>query len=63
MKTLSTETIIDNARFFKSENEVPSTCLTVGVKTVYNAREIIIMANGFKKSMAVKECVEGCISN
>jgi len=37
IKTLSNETILDNSRFFNTIEEVPTLCLTVGVKTVNSA--------------------------
>jgi glucosamine-6-phosphate deaminase len=63
LKTLCEETISDNSRFFDNLDDVPKQALTVGIKTIYDAREIIIIANGLKKSKAIRECIEGCISN
>ena len=63
IKTLSEETIIDNYRFFNTIEEVPTQALTVGIKTIMSAKEIIIMASGIKKAKAIRECIEGCISN
>lgn len=63
IKTLSEETIIDNARFFNNILGVPRQALTVGIKTITDAQEIIIMASGLKKALAVRECIEGAISN
>ena len=63
IKTLSEETIIDNSRFFNSITDVPIQALTVGIQTIMSAYEIIIMASGIKKSLAIKECIEGAVSN
>lgn len=63
IKTLSHETISDNSRFFKSMDEVPKQAITVGVKTVTQSKEIILMASGYNKSEAIRECIEGSISN
>ena len=63
IKTLSQETIIDNSRFFNNIEEVPTQALTVGIETIMSSKEIIIMAQGYKKSKAIKECIEGHISN
>lgn len=63
IKTLCEETIIDNSRFFQDPSLVPKRALTVGLKTISNANEIIIMANGFKKANAIRECIEGFVSN
>ena len=46
MKTLTTDTIIANSRFFENDvNKVPKTAVTVGVGTVLDAKEVLIMAN------------------
>mmetsp|Transcript_39786 Transcript_39786/g.35161 ORF Transcript_39786/g.35161 Transcript_39786/m.35161 type:complete len:277 (+) Transcript_39786:23-853(+) len=63
IKTLAEETIVDNCRFFKSIDEVPKQALTVGIKTVMDAREVILVASGIHKAIAIKECIEGSISN
>ena len=63
IKTLSHETIVSNARFFDYIQDVPKQALTVGIKTIMDAAEIIMMANGMHKANAVRECVEGSISN
>ena len=45
-KTLTTDTIIANSRFFDNDvNKVPKTSLTVGVGTVLSAREVMIIVN------------------
>ncbi len=62
IKTLSEETINDNSRFFNSLNDVPKQALTVGLKTIMSAKEIIIMASGYNKSKAIQQCLEGSIS-
>ena len=58
IKTLCSETINDNSRFFDNINEVPTTALTVGVGTVMDAREIVIMISGAKKAIALYKCIE-----
>ena len=63
IKTLCLETITDNARFFDSMNDVPTQALTVGLQTVFSAKKVIIMASGIKKSIAIRECLEGPISS
>lgn len=63
IKTLTTDTIIANSRFFDNDvNKVPKTALTVGVGTVMDAKEVLILANGFNKAKALAEAVEGSIS-
>ena len=59
-KTLTTDTIIANSRFFDNDvNKVPKTALTVGVGTVMDAREVMILVNGHAKTRALQAAVEG----
>ena len=64
MKTLTTDTRIANSRFFggKPEN-VPAHALTVGVGTVMDAREVMILVNGHGKARALQAAVEGSINH
>ncbi len=64
MKTLTQDTIIANSRFFDDDvNKVPKTALTVGVGTVMAARSVMIIVNGYKKSRALQQAVEGGVSH
>ncbi len=64
IKTLTMDTKIANSRFFEGDvNKVPVTALTVGVGTIMDAREVVILANGYGKARAVKECVEGGVNH
>jgi len=63
IKTLCNETIRDNSRFFKNINDVPTTALTVGVGTVMDAKEVLIMISGEKKAMALYKCIEEGINH
>ena len=59
-KTLTTDTIIANSRFFDNDvNKVPKTALTVGVGTVLSAKEVMIIVNGHNKARALYHAVEG----
>lgn len=63
IKTLTTDTIIANSRFFDNDvNKVPKTALTVGVGTVLGAKEVLIIVNGHNKARALYHAVEGAIS-
>ena len=63
IKTLTTDTRIANARFFDGDpSKVPACALTVGVATVMDAREVMILVNGHNKARALHEAVEGAIS-
>ncbi|MFA4839739.1 MAG: glucosamine-6-phosphate deaminase [Candidatus Neomarinimicrobiota bacterium] len=59
IKTLTFDTIVANSRFFENDlNKVPKTALTVGVGTVMDAREVLIIINGYKKARALQKVVE-----
>lgn len=63
IKTLTADTIIANSRFFDNDvKKVPKTALTVGVGTVMDAKEVLILVNGFNKARALAHAVEGGIS-
>ena len=62
-KTLTTDTIIANSRFFEGDiNKVPKTALTVGVGTVMAAREVMILVNGHAKCRALQAAIEGSVN-
>ncbi len=59
VKTLTMDTIIANSRFFDNDiNKVPRTALTVGVKTVLDAHEVLIIISGHNKARALSKVVE-----
>jgi len=63
IKTLTTDTVIANSRFFDYDVEkVPKTALTVGVGTVLDAREVMILVNGHHKARALYHAVEGAVT-
>ena len=63
VKTLTTDTIIANSRFFENDlAKVPKTALTVGVGTVLDSQEVLIIVNGYNKSRALYQAVEGSIT-
>ena len=59
IKTLAPRTRADNARFFDSPDEVPTHCLTQGLGTILEARELLLVAQGEGKAAAVAAAVEG----
>lgn len=61
LKTLTPRTIADNARFFGGEAEVPRHVITMGVGTIMEARQVVVMATGAVKAHAVAATVEGPI--
>lgn len=59
VKTLTEDTIIANSRFFDGDvNKVPRTALTVGVGTVMDARQVLIIVSGHNKARALQQAVE-----
>jgi len=64
VKTLSYDTIQANSRFFDNDmSKVPTQALTVGVGTVMDAKEVVIIITGFVKARAVREVIEGGVSH
>ena len=64
IKTLTYNTRVVNSRFFDNDvDKVPQLALTVGVGTVLDAREVLILALGAKKARSVQQCVEGAYSH
>jgi glucosamine-6-phosphate deaminase len=63
IKTLTSQTRRDNARFFDGDVEaVPQHCLTQGIGTILQARHIVLVASGRRKAEAVHQLVEGPVS-
>jgi glucosamine-6-phosphate deaminase len=61
--TLSSDTRAANARFFGGEiAKVPERALTVGIGTVMDAREVLIIVSGRQKARALQAAVEGAVS-
>ncbi|KAK1159273.1 glucosamine-6-phosphate isomerase 1 [Acipenser oxyrinchus oxyrinchus] len=59
VKTLALDTILANARFFEGDlTKVPTMALTVGVGTVMDAREVMILITGAHKSFALYKAIE-----
>ncbi|KAF1999987.1 glucosamine-6-phosphate deaminase [Amniculicola lignicola CBS 123094] len=64
VKTLAYETIIANSRFFGNHlSQVPRMALTVGVQTVLDAREVVIIITGAHKALALQKCIEGGVNH
>ncbi len=64
VKTLTEDTIIANSRFFGNRtDEVPRQALTVGVETVMNSREVLVLATGYNKARALQQAVEGSVNH
>ena len=64
VKSLTTDTIIANSRFFGGDLAlVPKRALTVGVGTIMDAKEVLILANGHNKARALYHAVEGAVNH
>lgn len=64
IKSLCYDTIQVNSRFFENDSSlVPTTVLTVGVGTIMDAKEVLIIICGYNKARALKEVVEGSINH
>lgn len=62
VKTLTKQTIEDNSRFFRPEEFQPKLAITMGIKTILDARRILLLAHGENKADAVRDMVEGPLS-
>lgn len=64
IKTLTEDTLIANSRFFNNDvNQVPKFALTVGVGTLLDAEEVLILVTGHNKALALQACVEGAVNH
>jgi glucosamine-6-phosphate deaminase len=59
VKTLTDQTRLDNARFFADLDDVPRHVITQGIGTILDARHVILVATGARKSAAIARAVEG----
>ncbi|MDD2505127.1 MAG: glucosamine-6-phosphate deaminase [Bacilli bacterium] len=55
---LSPSTIKDNSRFFLRRDQVPTSAITMGIKSILKAKKIILLAFGENKSNAIKKLLE-----
>ena len=62
LKTLASETIRDNARFFGGEAQVPRLAITMGVGTILESRQCLLLAMGKGKAAAVRSTIEGPVT-
>ncbi len=63
VKPLTFSTIRYLSKIFGSEEETPRFCITMGVGTIMDSKEVAIVAFGYEKKDAVKRCVEGPITS
>ena len=64
IKTLTPDTRKANSRFFNNDvNQVPELALTIGVGTLLDAAEVLILVTGHNKALAVEAAVEGSVNH
>ncbi len=64
IRALTEDTLIVNSRFFGNDvNKVPKTALSVGVGTVCDAKQVLLVINGHNKARALRHCVEGGVNH
>lgn len=64
LKSLAYETMLANARFFNGDMDlVPRMALTVGVQTIMDAKEVVIIATGASKALAIQSAIEGGVNH
>ena len=56
---LAESTIVDNSRLFNDISEVPTKAVTMGLKSIMNARKIVLIATGVNKAKAIKNLLRG----
>ena len=59
---LDDRTIKANARFFSTKEEVPTTAISMGIKTILNARRLLLLASGESKAVPVQKAIQGGIN-
>jgi glucosamine-6-phosphate deaminase len=63
-KELNYDTKVANSRFFDHDvNKVPSSSLTVGIATVMDSKEVLIIVTGYNKARALQHAIEEGINH
>ena len=62
VQELTDNTIEVNARFFEKKEDVPTRALSIGLGTIFDAREVVILATGEKKAEAVRKATTEDVS-
>jgi glucosamine-6-phosphate deaminase len=64
VKTLAYDTIVANSRFFGGDvHKVPKMALTVGIQTIMDAREVVVVCTGSHKALALHHGLEGGVNH
>ena len=56
---LAESTIVDNSRLFNDISEVPTKAVTMGLRSIMNARKIVLIATGKNKAKAIRDLLKG----
>lgn len=64
LRNLTEDTLIVNSRFFENDpKKVPKQALSVGVGTVCDAKQVLLLISGHNKARALRHCVEGGVNH
>ena len=63
VKTLDENTVKDNSRFFEREEDVPKLAITMGIGTIMEAKEVLLLISGKKKAEVATRAIEGPITS
>ena len=63
LKTLARSTTEDNARYFERSEDVPIHAITMGVGTILEARQLLLLASGKNKAGAAAAMIEGPVTS
>ena len=56
---LAESTIVDNSRLFNDISEVPTKAVTMGLRSIMNAKKIVLIATGKNKARAIFNLLKG----
>ncbi len=59
---LAESTIEANARFFESQDQVPTQAYTMGIQSIMSAKRILMVANGKEKARILKQAFQGPVT-
>ncbi|MEH6443251.1 MAG: glucosamine-6-phosphate deaminase, partial [Oceanospirillaceae bacterium] len=62
VKTLAAGTMTDNSRFFNPNEFQPTLAITMGIGTILESKQILLLATGESKAQAVRDLIEGPLS-
>ena len=63
VKTLTRETIANNRQYFDDPDSQPQLAITMGIATIMDANEILLLATGAEKAEAIRQSIEGPVSS